>query len=229
MLVYRTKIYYDKIPSVNNAWRATQKLGLVPTEAFKKFKAVVSEKIYKEYMNREVIGSRLLVIIKLGFTNYIKRDVDNYNKVILDTFKEIVFADDSQVDVLLNTKTMNVKKEYFEIIIDDDISSIFNLRNYLSNDEIEEIKESNKYQNKADKKKDIVTPTSAKDTLGKKIKILRDSKKWTLKHLAKKLEIEENVLIHFETDIRKPTKKMVKKIETLFGLGEGFLESMIKR
>ena len=229
MLVYRTKIY-TKVPSVNNAWLANQNNALVPTPAFKKFKTEVTEKIYREMEGRPIYQGRMLVIIKLGFTTYAKRDIDNYNKIILDTFKGVVFADDSQIDILINTKTHDVQKECFEIIIEDNIRTIFNLRNYISEDEVAQIEEYNKYLNKADKKKDIVAPTNVKQTFGKKLEALRQSKKWTLKQFAKKLDLESDaILIQYESDQRKPTKKIVKKMEELFDMSEGFIESMIKR
>ena len=108
MLVYRTKIY-TKIPSVNNAWLATNGKQLAPTKAFKQFKEEVTDKIYRDMEGRMMSQKKLIVIIKLGFSSYIKRDIDNYNKVILDTFKGIVFSDDSQIDVLINTKAHDVQ------------------------------------------------------------------------------------------------------------------------
>ena len=84
--------------------------------------------------------------------------------------------------------------------------------------------------NKSDKKKDIVSPTNIKQTFGKKLEALRQSKKWTLKQFAKKLELESDaILIQYESDQRKPTKKIVKKMEELFDMSEGFIESMIQR
>lgn len=229
MLVYRTKIY-TKIPSVNNAWLATNGKQLAPTKAFKKFKKEVTDKIYRDMEGRMMSQKRLIVIIKLGFSSYIKRDIDNYNKVILDTFKGIVFSDDSQIDVLINTKAHDVQDECFEIIIDDDIKTLFNLRNYISEDEVVQIEQYNQFLNKQDKKKEIVNPTPIKETLGRKLKALRNTKGWTTKQFAQKLLLDDDkIIIQYESDQRKPTKKIVKKIEELFDMTEGFIENMISR
>ena len=229
-LLFRTKIYAD-IPSVNAVWIANSVGGLAPSPKATKFKEEVKPKIVNEFRKtlRKPSTKRLFVIIKLGFSDYRTRDIDNYNKIILDTIKGEIFLDDEQIDILLNVKLMDESSNYFELIIDDDISTIFNIRDYISEDEINFMKMSNVYNNKKEKEKGVIQEKEVPVTFGAKIQLLREAKKLTIVKLAKKLNVTDTKLMQYETNTQVPAKTMVKKLEEVFGLSTGFLEDMLKK
>ena len=124
---------------------------------------------------------------------------------------------------------MDESSNYFELIIDDDISTIFNIRDYISEDEINFMKMSNVYNNKKEKEKGVIREKEAPLTFGAKIQLLREAKKLTIAKLAKKLNVTDTKLMQYETNTQVPAKTMVKKLEEVFGLSTGFLEDMLKK
>jgi len=56
--------------------------------------------------------------IELFFGDNRKRDIDNYNKILLDAFSGILYEDDSQIQSLLIVKNKDIKNPRIEIIYD---------------------------------------------------------------------------------------------------------------
>lgn len=55
--------------------------------------------------------------VELFFGDERKRDIDNYNKILLDSMSGIIFIDDSQIQSLLIIKNKDKKNPRIEIII----------------------------------------------------------------------------------------------------------------
>lgn len=55
--------------------------------------------------------------VELFFGDERKRDIDNYNKILLDSMSGIIFEDDSQIQSLLIIKNKDKKNPRIEIII----------------------------------------------------------------------------------------------------------------
>ena len=53
----------------------------------------------------------------VSYQGYRKRDVDNYNKAILDSFNNIVWLDDEQIFELITKKTYGNKEDSFRVRI----------------------------------------------------------------------------------------------------------------
>jgi len=53
--------------------------------------------------------------IELFFGDNRKRDIDNYNKILLDAFTGILWIDDSQIQSLLIIKNKDIKNPRIEI------------------------------------------------------------------------------------------------------------------
>lgn len=58
----------------------------------------------KSQWNRPVTSKPLEVVIELYFGDRRIRDIDNYNKLILDALSGIVYKDDKQIQKLTITK-----------------------------------------------------------------------------------------------------------------------------
>lgn len=65
----------------------------------------------------EKLVNKLKVEILISFKGYRKRDVDNYNKAILDSFNNIVWLDDEQIFELITKKTYGNKEDSFRVRI----------------------------------------------------------------------------------------------------------------
>lgn len=55
--------------------------------------------------------------IELFFGDNRKRDIDNYNKILLDAFTGILWEDDSQITSLLIIKNKDIKNPRIELIL----------------------------------------------------------------------------------------------------------------
>lgn len=60
----------------------------------------------KSQWNKELIEGDVIMKIKLFFGDKRRRDIDNYNKLILDAMEGIVYKDDKQI------KDLHITKEY---------------------------------------------------------------------------------------------------------------------
>lgn len=89
-------------PSVNSLW-VNKPNGRYKSKRGKIFENLACDELKKQFRYKP-LTSGLKVHISLYFKDKRKRDIDNYNKAILDSMTEIVYEDDSQIEEL------NVKK-----------------------------------------------------------------------------------------------------------------------
>ena len=89
-------------PSVNSLW-VNKPNGRYKSKKGKIFEETARNELKKQFRYKP-LTSGLKVHISLYFKDKRKRDIDNYNKAILDSMTEIVYEDDSQIEEL------NVKK-----------------------------------------------------------------------------------------------------------------------
>ena len=89
-------------PSVNSLW-VNKPSGRYKSKKGKIFEETARSELKNQFRCKP-LASSLEVRIWLYFKDKRKRDIDNYNKAILDSMTEIVYEDDSQIEEL------NVKK-----------------------------------------------------------------------------------------------------------------------
>lgn len=89
-------------PSVNSLW-INKPNGRYKSKRGKIFENLACDELKNQFRYKP-LTSGLKVHIWLYFKDKRKRDIDNYNKAILDSMTEIVYEDDSQIEEL------NVKK-----------------------------------------------------------------------------------------------------------------------
>ena len=89
-------------PSVNSLW-VNKPSGRYKSKKGKIFEETARSELKNQFRCKPLAGS-LEVRIWLYFKDKRKRDIDNYNKGILDAMTNIVYNDDSQIEEL------NIKK-----------------------------------------------------------------------------------------------------------------------
>ena len=89
-------------PSVNSLW-INKPNGRYKSKRGKIFENLACGELKKQFRCKPLANS-LKVSMRLYFKDKRKRDIDNYNKAILDSMTGIVYEDDSQIEEL------NVKK-----------------------------------------------------------------------------------------------------------------------
>jgi crossover junction endodeoxyribonuclease RusA len=104
------EFYLPFPPSVNNYYVKTNR-GMFISMKGKKFRQQVQEAIYQQVPDcRLDEEEKLLVEVVLFAPDKRKRDVDNYNKSLLDAItKTQLWEDDSQIDQLFNYRGEVVK------------------------------------------------------------------------------------------------------------------------
>lgn len=103
-------------PSVNTLW-VNKPNGRYKSKKGKEFEETAIYELKNQYKGKAVTG-RLKVEIWLYFKSRAKRDIDNYNKAILDCLKGIVIEDDELIDDLVVHKIKGHSKNrvYIEIL-----------------------------------------------------------------------------------------------------------------
>ena len=89
-------------PSVNTLW-VNKHRGRYKSKRGKIFENLACGELKKQFRYKPLANS-LKIHIRLYFKDKRKRDIDNYNKAILDSMTKIIYEDDSQIEEL------NVKK-----------------------------------------------------------------------------------------------------------------------
>lgn len=102
-------------PSVNTYWRRGARSTYLSKKG-REFKENVRAYLLKEKIDKKLEG-KLKVEILISFKGYRKRDVDNYNKAILDSFNNMVWLDDEQIFELTTKKTYGNKADSFRVVI----------------------------------------------------------------------------------------------------------------
>ena len=89
-------------PSVNTLW-VNKHRGRYKSKRGKEFEETACSELKSQFRYKP-LASSLKIHIRLYFKDKRKRDIDNYNKAILDSMTKIIYEDDSQIEEL------NVKK-----------------------------------------------------------------------------------------------------------------------
>lgn len=84
------------------------------TNAGKALKEDYQWQIKSQYRGKPKIGE-IDLRVELFFGDNRKRDIDNYNKILLDAFTGILWEDDSQIQSLLIVKNKDIKNPRIEI------------------------------------------------------------------------------------------------------------------
>ena len=103
-------------PSVNQIWVNKPK-GRFKSKKGKEFEEIATYELRQQYKGNLLTG-RLRVEMWLYFKGRRKRDIDNYNKAILDSLKGTVIEDDELIDDLIVHKLTgkDENKIYMEIL-----------------------------------------------------------------------------------------------------------------
>ncbi|WP_158612486.1 RusA family crossover junction endodeoxyribonuclease [Leptotrichia sp. OH3620_COT-345] len=104
-------------PSVNTIWINKPK-GRFKSVKGREFDKRAKQEIAIQYLGKPLRG-KLKVKIKLFFKDNRKRDIDNYNKGVLDAMTGFIYEDDSQIDELFLVKKINCGFDKVEIFIDE--------------------------------------------------------------------------------------------------------------
>jgi Holliday junction resolvase RusA-like endonuclease len=102
------KVYtiYLKPISVNQAYSFTNKKMYMNKDA-KEFKNKINELVKDE---KKIYG-KVKLYVEFGFKDKRKRDVDNYLKLFIDSIKNILIEDDSEIITIVSKKI--ISKEYY--------------------------------------------------------------------------------------------------------------------
>lgn len=106
-----------KPDSMNTHWRIAKNGGQYLSKAGREFRDNVQNyiKLYK-YKTYE---KSVKVKLDLYFADKRTRDLDNYFKGILDSFKGFLYVDDKQIDKIEATKHIGAGKNYFIIEVEE--------------------------------------------------------------------------------------------------------------
>ena len=103
----KIKIPY-RPPSVNTYWKRGRNTTYISKQG-REFKENVHEYIkFVEGIRKVKYTGDIKVKLTLNFKDKRKRDIDNYNKAILDSLNKIIWLDDSQIqemNIIKNTGT----------------------------------------------------------------------------------------------------------------------------
>lgn len=104
-------------PSVNSLW-INKPSGRYKSKRGKIFENLACGELKKQFRYKPLANS-LKVRIRLYFKDKRKRDIDNYNKGILDAMTRIVYNDDSQIEELNVKKTIGCGFNKVEIEVEE--------------------------------------------------------------------------------------------------------------
>lgn len=99
--------------STNNIYQHTGHRTFM-TKKGKELKESYQWQIKSQYKGKPLIKD-IDLRIELFFGDNRKRDIDNYNKILLDAFTGILWEDDSQIQSLLIIKNKDIKNPRIEI------------------------------------------------------------------------------------------------------------------
>lgn len=104
-------------PSVNQIWINKPK-GRYKSKRGKEFQEMAFYELRKQYKGKLLTG-RLRIEIWLYFKTKAKRDIDNYNKAILDSMTGIIYKDDSLIEELNIKKSIGCGFNKVEIEVEE--------------------------------------------------------------------------------------------------------------
>ena len=105
--------------SFNQAYRRARK-GMMISEKGMKFKEDCSDFLREQYTEEKPLKGKLRVRILYQFRDFREKvDIDNQFKLLLDSMKNIVFDDDSQIYKLSGEKQIGMNRNEIHIFIDE--------------------------------------------------------------------------------------------------------------
>lgn len=99
-IVWTAKIE-GKPVSTNTAYPTSRQGRRYMSKAGKEYKALVRDTAQYTYPHREPIGGPIQIHITYTFGDKRIRDVNNYDKIIVDALEGIIYKNDTQVNTLL--------------------------------------------------------------------------------------------------------------------------------
>ncbi len=99
---YKVDLTLPFPPSVNGYYRAIKR-GNICTNILSK-KGREYKDIVASLVTPQLTEERLMVKVYLYPPDKRRRDIDNYNKALLDSLSGIIWKDDSQIDYLIITR-----------------------------------------------------------------------------------------------------------------------------
>lgn len=91
--------------STNHAYPTSRQGRRYMSKEGRQYKSLVADTAQYTYTHREPQEGPVQVHIEYTFGDKRRRDVNNYDKIIVDALEGIVFENDTQVDTLLLHKT----------------------------------------------------------------------------------------------------------------------------
>lgn len=118
MKIYKEELELPFPPSVNACYRAIPR-GKICANILSKKGREYKERIAGLMGEKPAMltDARLMVQIRLFMPDLRRRDVDNYNKILLDSLSGYVWEDDSQIDILTISRDEVIKGGKVSIII----------------------------------------------------------------------------------------------------------------
>lgn len=104
-------------PSVNQIWINKPK-GRYKSKKGKEFEKIAKYQLKQQYEG-EILTEKLKIKIWLYFKTKAKRDIDNYNKAILDSMTGIIYKDDVLIEELNIKKTIGCGFNKVEIEVEE--------------------------------------------------------------------------------------------------------------
>ena len=105
-------------PSVNSCYRAIPR-GRICATILSKQGREYKEKIGRILGSSKPTDKRLMVRIQLAMPDKRKRDIDNYNKILLDSLTGILWEDDSQIDILCISREDVIKGGQVKMFVNE--------------------------------------------------------------------------------------------------------------
>lgn len=111
-----------KPPTVNTIWRHRNNSNpkrppiVYKSKEGQEFEKLAKLELRSQY-NGKILENPLEIKIKFYFKDKRERDLDNYNKGLLDVMTGIIYKNDSQIFKSYNEKVIGAGKDYVEIEI----------------------------------------------------------------------------------------------------------------
>lgn len=81
----------------------------------KKLKAIREDAVRIQWQGMPVLSDEIFLVVRYFHKNKIRRDIDNYGKLVLDCMEGIVFEDDYQISQMLNIRLLDRSDPRVEI------------------------------------------------------------------------------------------------------------------
>ena len=105
--------------SLNQAYRRARK-GLMLSDKGRKFKEDCADFLAEQYTEEKPLSGKLRVKFSFQLREFREKiDIDNFFKLLIDSMKDIVFIDDSQIYELSAKKEIGMDRNEIHISIEE--------------------------------------------------------------------------------------------------------------